>query len=150
GELQCRPADGLGEGDRVRGVSEYPWDAGGRGDPVDQALQRSKAWESSRPKRFYNSTPALKGSCRISAKYEASDQRRYYVPCPHCGDYQVLRRVNLVWSAASSSSTPQRAQFACMGCGAMIDEWHRSAMLAGGCWIKTFPGGEGDPAPSDV
>lgn len=132
-------------------VSEYPWDAGGRGDPVDQALQRSKAWESSRPKRFYNSTPALKGSCRISAKYEASDQRRYYVPCPHCGDYQVLRRVNLTWSTASaSSSTPQRAQFACMGCGSMIDEWHRSAMLAGGCWIKTFPGGEGDPAPGDL
>ena len=65
-------------------VSEYPYDVDGRGDPVAMAETRTSAW-AGREKIFYNSTPAIKGACRITAKEEEGDQRRLYVPCPHCG-----------------------------------------------------------------
>jgi phage terminase large subunit GpA-like protein len=71
-------------------VSEYPFDVDERGDPVDLAIARTKAFTENR-KIIYVSTPAIKGSCRITAKYEAGDQRRFYVPCPHCGAFQVLK-----------------------------------------------------------
>ncbi len=31
------------------------------------------------------STPTIRGLSRIEREYEVSDQRRYFVPCPHCG-----------------------------------------------------------------
>ncbi|CAI3958882.1 phage terminase large subunit family protein, partial [Commensalibacter papalotli (ex Botero et al. 2024)] len=36
------------------------------------------------------STPTIKGLSRIEKLYQEGDQRRFYVPCPHCGGYQVL------------------------------------------------------------
>ncbi|MCV5491374.1 phage terminase large subunit family protein, partial [Escherichia coli] len=44
------------------------------------------------------STPTVKGVSRIEKAWLESDQRRYFVPCPHCGEYQVLE-----WG---SKSTP--------------------------------------------
>ena len=32
------------------------------------------------------STPTVKGASRIESAFEQSDQRRYHVPCPHCGE----------------------------------------------------------------
>ena len=32
------------------------------------------------------STPTVKGLSRIEREYLESDQRRYFVPCPHCGE----------------------------------------------------------------
>jgi phage terminase large subunit GpA-like protein len=69
-------------------VSEYPFDVDGRGDPVEMAIERTQAWEG-REKIFFCSTPGLDGVCRVSQKYEISDQRRRYLPCPHCGTYQT-------------------------------------------------------------
>ena len=38
-----------------------------------------------RAKVFLVSTPRIKGPSRIEREFEESDQRRFFVPCPHCG-----------------------------------------------------------------
>lgn len=37
-------------------------------------------------KLYYISTPELKQTSNIEPVFELGDQRRYHVPCPHCGD----------------------------------------------------------------
>ena len=69
-------------------VDRYPPSAGTEGDPVSLARKRTTTFWNR--KRIYTSTPTLKGSSRIEALYEASDRRKFWVPCPHCADMQVL------------------------------------------------------------
>lgn len=128
-------------------VSEYPADADNRGEPTFQAESRGKAWANRGPKSFYVSTPGLAGACRITAKYDASDQRRYYVPCPHCGHYQLLEWKAMKWR---SDRRPHGAYMVCAANGCVIEQIHQNAMVAtvpDWRWIKTYPGNESNPAP---
>ena len=36
----------------------------------------------------------------------ASDQRRYFVPCPHCHEHQTLGLQNLRWPEPTGDSPP--------------------------------------------
>ena len=128
-------------------ISGYPPDAGGRGDPVDQALTRSKAWLAYAPKRYYVSTPNIVGACRVTDKFATSDQRRYYVPCPQCGTFQVLRFVNLKWG---SDTAPHGAYFVCAAHGCVIEPHHRRAMIAAGVWVKTYAPTEAEAADGNA
>jgi phage terminase large subunit GpA-like protein len=123
-------------------ISEYPAETGERGDPVDQALQRTKAYTENR-KVLKNSTPSLDGACRISESYAASDQRRFYVPCPHCDAFQILLFDNFVHDR-------RPAFFACAANGCVIEHHHKTRMLRDGVWIKTYDGGPENPPPPPV
>jgi phage terminase large subunit GpA-like protein len=114
-------------------VSEWPAVAGERGDPVEQLKARTKIYERDR-KRFWASTPALLGTCRITADYDLSDKRRRYVPCPHCGAYQVLSFDRMKWE---SETWPHRAWFECKANGCVIEHVDKPEMMAAGVWIAT-------------
>jgi len=126
-------------------ISEWPEDAGNRGDPLAQVEKRLTAWSMRGQKRYYSGTPALVGTCRISIKYEASDQRRYYVPCPHCETFQVLRFEHL---NRRRDRAPFEAYFTCAANGCVIEHFEKRAMIAGGVWIKTFEDGDATPGPT--
>ncbi|XAI95598.1 tail assembly protein [Nostoc phage Nsp-JY21] len=123
-------------------VSEWPATAGERGDPVEQLKVRTKTYERDR-KRLWVSTPAIAGTCRITADYEASDKRKRYVPCPECGAYQVLTFDKLKWD---SDTRPHRAWFECQANGCVISHLNKSDMLDKGVWLATA----GDDAPGPV
>ena len=76
-------------------VDRYPLSAGSEGDPVLLAKKRSVSFWNR--KIVLTSTPTIKGSSRIEASFEQSDQRRYYVPCESCGEYQVLEWARVQW-----------------------------------------------------
>ena len=118
-------------------VSEYPADVDGRGDPVEMAIERTQGWEG-REKIFFNSTPGLMGACRVSEKYEISDQRRFYVPCPQCGLFQTLQ-----WAKLDREALPPFYKCAANGC--VIDHSSKVRMLAAGRWLKTYPGEDCPP-----
>ena len=71
-------------------VDAYPPSADDEGDPVALAEARTRTF-SWRRKVFLASTPTIQGLSRIEREYEASDQQRFFVPCPNCGEMQWLK-----------------------------------------------------------
>jgi len=112
-------------------VDRYPASAGTEGDPVSLATKRTATFWNRRI--VMTSTPTVKGASRIEQAFEHSDQRRYHVPCPHCGEMQVLK-----WSAVQwTGSDAQTARIACQECGALLDDADRVDMIANGEWRPT-------------
>ena len=106
-------------------VDAYPGSADEEGDPVTLAEARSLTF-AHRRKVFLVSTPTIRGLSRIEREYEASDQRRFFVPCPHCGHEQWLKFERLRWD----KGRPETAAYTCEGCDGAIAEHHKTAMLA--------------------
>ncbi len=128
-------------------ISDWPYDVDNQGDPLSMAEKRTTAHSHS-CKRFYVSTPSLKGQCRITEKYEASDMRRFYVQCPQCGDWQYL-----TWDQmqAHSERPPYRTYLKCKSNGCVIEHYQKGPMLDGAKWIKTYPDADpANPAPAQV
>jgi len=107
----------------------YPDDCDGEGDPVELAERRTATFP--RRKIFYNSTPLVKATSRIYQHYLAGDQRRFFVPCPHCGAYQTIE-----WSRIdfSKKGTVKKPVLICEHCAEPIEERHKTVMLANGEW----------------
>ncbi|MDN5789113.1 phage terminase large subunit family protein, partial [Pseudorhodobacter sp.] len=87
-----------------------------KGDPEELAVSRASGFEDAKILRV--STPQIKGTCRISNVFARSDQRFYYVPCPHCG-----HAAPLTWENFKANIDPARlhaACFTCDSCGCLI------------------------------
>jgi phage terminase large subunit GpA-like protein len=76
-------------------VDAYPADCGGEGDPVELATKRTATFPNR--KSFRVSTPTIAGLSRIEADYNETDQRRYFVPCPSCGEFQTIDWKKIKW-----------------------------------------------------
>jgi phage terminase large subunit GpA-like protein len=116
-------------------VDGYPGDVEGEGDPILLAERRSATFQ--RRKILLVSTPKTKSLSRIEREYDASDQRRFFVPCPHCHERQVLDFANLRWP----EGRPRETEYACAQCGSLIGERHKTWMLEHGEW---WPSADGD------
>ena len=115
-------------------VDAYPGDVDGEGDPVNLALARTRTF--ARRKIFMVSTPKLAGHSRIEAAFEESDQRRFWVPCPHCDAYQTLKFAQVKWP----EGLPNRAVYHCENCNAAIENYQKATMLERGEWRAQAPG----------
>lgn len=116
-------------------VDAFPTDVEDEGDPVALAVQRTVSYRGRR-KIMLISTPTIAGVSRIEKAYAETDQRKFFVPCPHCGEHQVLAWSNVRWP----DGEPRRAVYACEFCGVLIDEREKPAMLAAGEWRPTATG----------
>ena len=118
-------------------VDGYPHDVDGEGDAIDLAEARTRTF--ARRKILMVSTPTIAGASIIEREYLASDQRRYFVPCPHCGHRQWLRFEQLRWE----KEKPHTAAYVCESCHASIAEHHKTRMLAEGTWQAMAPEQQG-------
>lgn len=116
-------------------VDAFPVDVEEEGDPVALAIQRTVSYRGRR-KILMVSTPTIAGVSRIEKAYAESDQRKFYVPCLHCGAHQVMTWSNVRWPEGE----PRKATLVCEFCGVLIDEREKPAMLAAGEWRATAPG----------
>lgn len=114
-------------------VDGYPRDVEGEGDAIALAEARTRTF--ARRKLYLASTPTLAGASAIAREYEASDQRRYMVPCPHCGHYQWLRFAQLRWPRGE----PASVLYHCEACDTGIAEHHKTTLLAAGVWLAMAP-----------
>ncbi|HEU0180356.1 MAG TPA: terminase gpA endonuclease subunit [Blastocatellia bacterium] len=109
-------------------VDGYKGDVEGEGEPCGLAIARTTNF--ARRKIFIVSTPTVSGHSRIERFYEDSDKRQYWVPCPHCGEKQVLVFAQLRWQHGK----PETARYHCAGCGEGLANHHKAYMLPRGEW----------------
>lgn len=114
-------------------VDRYPPSAGEEGDPISLAKRRAATFWNR--KIIQVSTPTNKGASRIEDAYEETDQRKFYVPCVHCGHEQLLIWSNVHWE----DGNPKTARYHCAECGAAWTESERHASVARGQWVATAP-----------
>jgi phage terminase large subunit GpA-like protein len=123
----------------------WPASAGNEGDPLELAVQRTGYYHNR--KIIVISTPLNEGESRIENLYQSGDQRRYYVPCPHCGTMDVL-----VWRDPDdpkdvepghwltwTETDPDGAFVVCSGCGKGIEHSHKRWMVERGEWRGERP-----------
>lgn len=115
-------------------LDEFAANLVGGDDPVTMLDGRTSAFPATY-KRLYISTPQIRGLSRIEALWLKSDQRRFYVDCPHCGEAQHLEWSGLRWGPHGTN-----VAYVCRECGSMIDEHHKTAMIRGGRWVPENPG----------
>lgn len=114
-------------------VDRYPVSAGSEGDPINLAHKRTRTYFNR--KLMMGSTPTVKGASRIEMAFEESDQRRYFVPCPECGEFDYLRWSQIQWP----DGRPEDAYYVCAQCGCLIQESHKHWMVKNGQWRATAP-----------
>ncbi|QHJ78110.1 MAG: hypothetical protein [Bacteriophage sp.] len=115
-------------------TDRYPAEAGDEGDPIGLAARRTATF--SRRKLFYTSTPTILGYSKIWILFLDSDQRYFYVPCPHCGEFQTIEFERLTWPKGQ----PEKVALACLHCGSLIYEHSKTKMLTSGYWKPHNPG----------
>lgn len=121
-------------------IDAFPRDIDGEGDPIDLAKKRLTTY---RPvsKTFLTSTPTIKHSSAIEREFLQTDQRYFYVPCPHCLEKQVLLWENVVWDGRDSLTARMKCSNA--KCGMDIAEASKTWMLENGEWRATADGKRG-------
>lgn len=114
-------------------VDRYPASAGTEGDPINLGKKRATTFWNR--KVLAGSTPTIKGASRIEAGFNASDQRYFFVPCPHCSVFQRLVWAQVQWN----ENDPDSAAYACVHCGVLLVDTDKPEMLRRGEWRSTKP-----------
>ncbi|APR98999.1 phage terminase large subunit family protein [Wolbachia endosymbiont of Folsomia candida] len=112
-------------------IDAYPGDSSGEGDPVLLSIARTNTF--TRRKIFLVSTPTVHGISRIEKEFESSDKRYFFVPCPQCNYYQVLKWPQIKWE----NNDPKTAHYVCIECKGKIENHQKIDMLAKGEWRAT-------------
>lgn len=106
----------------------YPHSAGTEGDPGSLAQKRTTT--------FWNkllvtaSTPTIEDESKIESRYQQSDQRKFYVPCPECDAFQVLSWQQIKFEKGK----PETTHYECEHCQAKLQESDKMWMLSHGEW----------------
>lgn len=109
-------------------VDRFPVSAGTEGDPINLAVRRTATFLNR--KILMGSTPTIKGASRIETAFEQSDQRYFFVPCPHCAEFQRLVWEQVRWPEGQ----PEEACYVCVHCGVVLTDADKPEMLRRGEW----------------
>jgi len=106
----------------------------GVGNVVDLAETRSKTFAGFGRKLIYVSTPEIADVPNTVADlyHNKSDMREWWSPCPHCGEFQVIK-----WDAVKfghCKKTLDDIYIECIACHGHISELQRMAMVRRGEW----------------
>lgn len=119
-------------------IEKFPKKAKKEASPLKLAEERTKNRFNAKIVKV--STPVYK-SGPIWIAWEKADKRyRYFVPCPHCGEYQTFELANIKWPKDEEGNSNitlarQAAYYVCKKCGGRIDDRHKMQMLKHGKWM---------------
>ncbi|PVO50902.1 terminase gpA endonuclease subunit [Salmonella enterica] len=109
------------------------------GDPVALAANRLTTF-GDESRLIISSTPTHKLGA-INQHWLASDQRKFFVPCPHCGEHQVIEweNVHFEWRNIDGKNLPDpdTARYICPHCKNAWTEGDRIRAVAVGEWRAT-------------
>lgn len=116
-------------------IDEYPDDLDGQGSPLKLSDARQTSFLATGEwKRLDISTPTIKGESKIERRYEAGDQRRWHVPCPHCDEAFVFE---FGPQFKFEKDFPHKSHYVAPCCGAIIWPHERDGMVREGRWVAT-------------
>jgi len=117
-------------------IDRYPMSVGGEGSAEGLAETRTLTF-GSRKKILLTSTPTRKGTSAIDAGFENTGQRYYHVPCPFCGEFQILKIDQLRYGEAAKKYSD--VKYECEHCNKLIDERFKYRMNLEGKWVAKYP-----------
>jgi phage terminase large subunit GpA-like protein len=126
-------------------VDAWPLKIGQSGDPQKLVEGRTAATETSR-KIARVSTPLEERTSRIAKGYSLGDQRKYMVPCKHCGEKQVLEwnkyspdgvAFGLHFEAEGERVIEESVRYICRYCYGEHRNDDKEFMLSRGEWRPT-------------
>lgn len=112
-------------------------DIGGEGNPVELA---ARAIRNSPFKRLIvGGTPTDMETSLLYSEFQNAALRMYYfVPCPHCGEMDVLLWANMTWpgkeEGVTRESAASKARMSCPSCGGLWSHGQLRTALRGGQW----------------
>ena len=113
-------------------------EVGDEGSPAELAEKRTDTYPNNK-KIYKNSTPTIKGESHIESEYEDSDQREFYLPCPHCNEKQIISFDNMKWGKKENGKREGDVFLTCKNCGTAIYERSKQKMMLKGEWIPHNP-----------
>ena len=117
-------------------VDRFPASSGTEGSPIELAEARTVSF--SNRKIVLTSTPTEEETSQIAKAYADSDQRRYFVDCPHCRESQTLVWGQVRWEKDEDGNhLTDTAQYFCEHCGAGWTEAERHQAVRDGRWHAT-------------
>lgn len=118
-------------------IGKYKGDLGDEGSPIALAAARTNSYGDRR-------TIVAVSSCTthehgIWPEYLKTDQRSYWVPCPHCGGHQVLEWPQVVYpentTAEDLANEPESVQYLCAVCGEHWSDQEKRIAVDAGKWV---------------
>lgn len=79
------------------------------------------------------SYPSITGQSRIAKLLDASDCRKWFTPCPKCGEKVLMLREHIRWPEGK----PELAGVEMPCCGAMVSDAERRRIVGLGEWVPT-------------
>lgn len=128
--LASRPVQYLG----LDEIDKYPIAIKDEADPISLAIERTKTFAHNR-KIFKASTPTLKWKPIWQAWLTADCQKKYYVPCPHCGAMDIFTFKQLIIPDRRDPEEARKtAYYQCPKCKGIIQDHDKPNMLKQGEW----------------
>lgn len=136
-------------------VGKFDLKSSKEGDPINLVKQRTKSFTSSLI--VVTSTPTIEESLEWE-EFLKGDQRRYFMPCAHCGkevvfafsDASIFPKLGceayVKWDSSAKDEKTGKwdykrvkdtAHFECPFCQGKITEADKIKMVAAGCWKPT-------------
>lgn len=119
------------------------------GNTTAMIEQRAAAYYS-KMKLFYISTPETRIDSNIEPLFLEGDQRRYYIPCPKCGDYIALHwsidiagtdgkeKGGITWKTDDNGKLVDNSVgYVCQSCSGFFTESHKTDFMINGMWKPT-------------
>jgi phage terminase large subunit GpA-like protein len=103
------------------------------GSPIMLAEKRTLSFPDR--KIIVGSTPVFEDTSHVLRSYARSDQRIFEVCCPECSGFHEVVWKDIQWPEGQ----PDKAAWCCPGCGVVIEERHKPAMVTSGRWRATAP-----------
>ena len=114
--------------DKIDGASEK------EASPYNLAKERTRTYTYSR-KIYTCSTPTLKTNYVWRIHEDADEQRKFFVPCPHCGSHIIFRFDQIKFpKEGTNKERAEEAVYICQECGGKITDRDKIKMLRKGEW----------------
>lgn len=115
-----------------------------QGDTITLLIERTKTF--ARSKVIYGGTPTVEGFSAVEQAYKTSDKRKFFVPCPDCGQESVLSWDNVKWNEDPNinhevygHAVLDSAYYVCPHCGTVWDDAKKNRAVRQGVWRATAP-----------